>query len=64
MTEPWNSDLLDFLGSDFAQHGYDLKHTLRLIATSQAYQSRCELLNSEDNGKFQFAGPRAKRMTG
>ena len=62
-TEPWNSDLLDFLGSDFAQHGYDLKHTLRLIATSQAYQSRCELLNSEDNGKFQFAGPRAKRMT-
>lgn len=62
-TEPWNSDLLDFLGSDFAEHGYDLKHTLRLIATSQAYQSRCELLNGEDNGKFQYAGPRAKRMT-
>ncbi len=62
-TEPWNSDLLDFLGSDFADHGYDLKHTLRLIANSQAYQSRCELLNSEDSGKYQYAGPRAKRMT-
>lgn len=62
-TEPWSSDLLDFLGSDFAQHGYDLKHTLKLIATSQAYQSRCELLNSDDNGKYQYAGPRAKRMT-
>ncbi len=62
-TEPWNSDLLDYLGSDFAEHGYDLKHTLRLIATSQAYQSRCELLNGDDNGKYQFAGPRAKRMT-
>ncbi len=62
-TEPWSSDLLDFLGSDFAEHGYDLKHTLRLIATSQAYQSRCELLNGEDNGKYHFAGPRAKRMT-
>jgi hypothetical protein len=62
-TEPWSSDLLDFLGSDFAEHGYDLKHTLRLIANSQAYQSRCELLNGEDNGKYVYAGPRAKRMT-
>ena len=62
-TEPWNSDLLDYLGSDFAEHGYDLKHTLKFIATSQAYQSRCELLNGEDNGKYQYAGPRAKRMT-
>ncbi len=62
-TEPWNSDLLDFLGSDFAEHGYDLKHTLKLIATSQAYQSRCELLSGEENGKYHFAGPRAKRMT-
>ena len=62
-TEPWSSDLLDFLGSDFAEHGYDLKHTLRLIATSQAYQSRCEILNGEDNGTYHYSGPRAKRMT-
>ena len=63
-TEPWNSDLLDYLASDFAEHGYDLKHTLRLIAGSAAYQSRCEVLNSEDSASsFQYAGPRAKRMT-
>jgi hypothetical protein len=62
-TEPWNSDLLDFLGSDFAIHGYDLKHTLRSIANSQAYQSRCEVLSNATTGDYQYAGPRAKRMT-
>ncbi|MCC6508979.1 MAG: DUF1549 domain-containing protein [Pirellulaceae bacterium] len=62
-TEPWNADLLDFLGSDFAEHGYDLKHTLRLIANSQAYQSRSEILSGEDIRAYQYAGPRARRMT-
>ncbi len=63
-TEPWNADLLDYLASDFAAHRYDLKHTLKLIASSAAYQSRCEVLKGDDNGKkFQYAGPRAKRMT-
>ncbi len=62
-TEPWNSDLLDFLGSDFAAHGYDLKHTLRLIATSAAYQSRCEVLSGNEPAQYHYAGPRAKRMT-
>src|SRR5262249_20087866 len=36
--EPWHQDLLDFLAVDLAEHGYDLKHTLRLLATSRAYQ--------------------------
>ena len=62
-TEPWNADLLDFLASDFAKNGHDLKHTLRLIATSQAYQSRCEVLPSSEPATYQYAGPRAKRMT-
>ncbi|MGN6543876.1 MAG: DUF1549 domain-containing protein, partial [Aureliella sp.] len=63
-TEPWNADLLDWLASDFAEHGYDLKHTLRVIANSAAYQSRCEVLEGEDSTKgYQFAGPRAKRLT-
>lgn len=62
-TEPWDADLLDFLSSDFAEHHYDLKHTLRLIANSAAYQSRCELLTSDDSGEYRYAGPRAKRMT-
>ena len=39
-SEPWNADLLDFLAVDFADHQYDLKHTLQMIATSAAYQSQ------------------------
>ncbi|MFO1065635.1 MAG: DUF1553 domain-containing protein [Pirellulales bacterium] len=63
-TEPWNADLLDFLASDFAEHGYDLKRTLRLIADSAAYQSRCEKLLAEaETGSYVYAGPRARRMT-
>ncbi len=36
--EAWNRDLLDWLASDFVEHGHDMQHTLRLIATSRAYQ--------------------------
>ena len=63
-TAPWSSDLLDFLASDFVEHGYDLKHTLELICTSAAYQSRSESVQpGQDDHGFHFAGPRAKRMT-
>ena len=33
-------ELLDWLAYDFMQHGYDLKHTIRLILTSRTYQLR------------------------
>ena len=63
-TEPWNADLLDFLASDFQENGYDLKHTLTLITTSAAYQSRSDVLEDEDDGSdYTYAGPRAKRLT-
>ncbi len=63
-TPPWNEDLLDFLAVDFADHGYDLKHTLRLIATSEAYQSPVEVLRAPtEDSTYRYAGPRAKRMT-
>lgn len=63
-TEPWNADLLDFLASDFAEHGYDLKHTLQLITESQAYQSRSQVLeNEEGTGEYVYGGIRAKRLT-
>ena len=35
-------DLLDWLADDFASHGYDLQHTVRLILTSRTYQLRCD----------------------
>src|SRR5690606_8280362 len=63
-SEPWNADLLDYLADDFARHGYDLKHTLGLIATSAAYQSRVEMVSAEvDESAYVYAGPRAKRLT-
>ncbi|MEQ1850845.1 MAG: DUF1549 domain-containing protein, partial [Chthoniobacteraceae bacterium] len=62
--EPWSADLLDFLAADFSAHGCDLKRTLELICTSQAYQSRAVVRQKDDNtGAYVFTGPRAKRMT-
>ncbi|MBX3438250.1 MAG: DUF1553 domain-containing protein, partial [Planctomycetaceae bacterium] len=63
-TRPWSEDLLDFLAGDFVEHGYDLKHTIELIASSQAYQSEvaaieCPLAADE----YLFTGPLARRMT-
>src|SRR5262249_38527138 len=34
---PTNPELLDALALDFVAHGYDLKHLVRTIATSRAY---------------------------
>ena len=63
-TEPWNADLLDFLAVDFADHHYDLKHTLELITTSAAYQSQAEVIDPKSIGQdYVYAGPRSKRMT-
>ncbi len=63
-TEPWDADLLDFLATDLADHRFDLKRTLALITTSQAYQSRAQVVTPElENQPFVYAGPRSKRLT-
>lgn len=63
-TEPWSSDLLDYLASDLADHKYDLKRTIELIATSQAYQEHVQTITKDlDERKYVYAGPRAKRLT-
>ncbi len=63
-TEPWNADLLDYLAVHLADHGYDLKQTIELLATSQAYQSQSQVVakGTDDHG-YVYAGPRAKRLT-
>jgi len=61
---PWNADLLDYLAVHLQKHGYDLKQTLELIATSRAYQTQAEVLSREAaDGDYVFRGPRAKRLT-
>ncbi len=63
-TRPWNEDLLDYLAVDFAEHGYDLKHLMRRIVTSQAYQSRSVIADERSvDGPYRFRGPQVKRLT-
>jgi len=63
--EPWHQDLLDFLASDLADHGYDLKRTLRLMATSRAYQLPGVGLDRAfaASESFVFRGPIVKRLS-
>lgn len=45
--------LLDQLAEDFATHGYDIRHTLRRIALSQAYaRSAVVLPENQDDDRF------------
>lgn len=60
-TEPWSEPLLDLLACELVDSGYDLKHVLRLIATSQTYQSRT--VGRSDATEAEFRGPIARRMT-
>lgn len=60
-TQPWNADLLDYLAVHLVDNDYDLKATLRLIATSAAYQSRAAV--TAESQAFAYRGPLVKRMT-
>ena len=62
-TRPWNEDLLDYLAVRFADDGYDLRGFIRLVMTSQAYQSKSVVLEAQPDESFAYAGPLAKRMT-
>lgn len=63
-TQPWNQDLLDVLANRLVESKYDLKAVLEFIATSQAYQSRAEILSRDAEDKaYVYRGPRAKRLT-
>ena len=62
-TEPWSEDLIDFLAVDFADNGYDLKRTIELICTSEAYQSQTPATQKREAGEYVFTGPLPRRMT-
>jgi hypothetical protein len=59
--EPWSPDLLDWLASDLADHGYDVRRTLALIASSDAYQRRA--LHALPGDAYRFTGPVPRRLT-
>jgi hypothetical protein len=63
-SRPWNEDLLDYLAADLADHGFDLKRTLELIATSRLYDSQSVAWDpKQPANQYVFAGPAAKRLT-
>jgi hypothetical protein len=63
-TEPWSEDLLDHLAIALSDEGYDLKSTLRLIATSHAYRAQAiALTEAPPTEDYRYAGPMVKRMT-
>ena len=62
-TQPWNEDLLDYLAVRFVEDGYDLRKLISLIMTSEAYQSRSEVLTEKPGEDYFYRGPIVRRMT-
>jgi Protein of unknown function (DUF1549)/Protein of unknown function (DUF1553)/Planctomycete cytochrome C len=61
--EPWNADLLDWLASDFVDHGYDCRHLLEEIMTSKAYQMPSIVTQELAPKEYTFRGPLVRRLT-
>ena len=53
----WNPDLLDWLAEDFAAHNYDVKHLIRQILTSRAYQLPAVNLGEQQTAGFCLPRP-------
>jgi hypothetical protein len=62
MDQPaWSPELLDWLAEDFADHGYDVRHTLEVIMTSRAYQLPA-VEPPGDKQPYVFRGPLTRRL--
>lgn len=62
---PWDADVLDWLASDFMDSGFDLKHLLKRIMTSKAYQLPAVVYENKEGLKtdYVFQGPVVKRLS-
>jgi len=64
--EPWSPELLDWLASDFVDHGYDLKHLIATVLSSRAYQLPAVARKGEAASlerRYTFRGPEVRRLT-
>ena len=52
---PTNPKLLDWLAEDLVIHGYDLKHLMRIILHSKAYQRSSETNNSNKDDEIYYS---------
>jgi hypothetical protein len=62
-SDPWSADVLDFLASDLVIKGYDLKRTLEVILTSDAYQMPAVDYSRSAGEAFVFRGPKLRRLS-
>ena len=62
---PWNADLLDWLAADFITSGQDLKHLIKRIMLSKAYQLPVATYAKQENLKsdYVFQGPVLRRLS-
>jgi hypothetical protein len=61
--EPWSPELLDWLASDFVESGYNLKHLIATIASSNSYQWAAVPGKATLPKTYVFRGPEVRRMT-
>jgi len=59
---PSNSELWKLLRTEFVEHGYDLKHLMRLMLTSRAYQLSSESLPANETDTRHFSHYYARRL--
>lgn len=63
-SDPSHPELLEWLDHDFMAHGYDVKHTARLIMTSDLYQREAiGKQKSAEPARRLFNAPERRRMT-
>ncbi len=59
---PFHPELLDWLAADLMDHGWDLKHLLKLLVTSRAYRqdsaTTAELAERDPENRLLARGPR------
>ncbi|MFM9196738.1 MAG: DUF1553 domain-containing protein [Planctomycetia bacterium] len=61
---PWDAAVLDWLAADFVSHGYDVRHLLRRIMTSEAYAAAAvEDTPLEAGRPYVFQGPEVRRLS-
>ncbi|MDN5216814.1 DUF1553 domain-containing protein [Fulvivirgaceae bacterium BMA12] len=63
---PWDTTLLDWLAAEFIESGHDIKHLIKVIMTSKAYQltaSNYKDVKDIKSEKYVFRGPVVRRMS-
>ena len=61
--EPWSPALLDWLASDFVEHGYDVKRLVATVVASRAYQLPAVPRVGGQRRAYEFGGPEIRRLT-